>query len=300
MFAINITQKMRAIVFLATCFGAIAVAYRPVIATTQLALHGAEYTQILLIFPLSIAFVWRGRKALAGMHTVSFRSGLFVLCVAGSIALLSLLPIVGITSDLRLSLAIVALVTWWIGSFVLCFGILAFRKLLFPLCFLYCMVPLPEFAVNAIIKYLQIGSALVSKSLFAIAGVPVMQNGTILSIPGLTVEIAKECSSIRSSLFLVITSLVLAQLFLRSPFRKALVVAIAVPLSVVKNAVRVFTLAMLATRVDPSFLTGRLHHQGGVVFFAASLLVILAVLKILERGERNTSTKLSLNAAASH
>ena len=41
----------------------------------------------------------------------------------------------------------------------------------------------------------------------------------------------------------------------------------AVPLSVGKNALRIFTLSMLAIHVDPSFLTGRLHREGGVVFF---------------------------------
>jgi hypothetical protein len=28
-------------------------------------------------------------------------------------------------------------------------------------------------------------------------------------------------------------------------------------------------LAVLATHVDPSYLTGRLHHQGGIIFFSS-------------------------------
>jgi hypothetical protein len=42
---------------------------------------------------------------------------------------------------------------------------------------------------------------------------------------------------------------------------------------------------MLATRVDPEYLNGRLHHQGGILFFAAALLCVFALLWILRRGE---------------
>lgn len=122
--------------------------------------------------------------------------------------------------------------------------------------------------------------------LVAGVGVPVSQNGFMLTIPGLTLEVAKECSSIRSSSMLLVTTMVLAQLILRSPWRKGLVMAIAIPLSVVKNGLRIFTIAMLAIRVDPAYLTGRLHRQGGIVFFAIALIGVFVLLWILQRGER--------------
>jgi exosortase/archaeosortase family protein len=78
---------------------------------------------------------------------------------------------------------------------------------------------------------------------------------------------------------------VLAQLLLRSPWRKALVIAVAVPLSVAKNGLRISTIAMLGTRVDPGFLNGKLHHDGGIVFFAIALGVIFFLLWILRRTE---------------
>ena len=97
-----------------------------------------------------------------------------------------------------------------------------------------------------------------------------------MTIPGLTIEVARECSSIRSSLMLVVTSMVLAQMLLRSAWRKTVVIALAIPLSVAKNGLRIFVLGMLATRVDRSYLTGRLHHQGGIIYFLIALAVILS------------------------
>lgn len=145
--------------------------------------------------------------------------------------------------------------------------------------------PLPAFVLNPVVSLLQRGSTAAAHLLFAAAGVPVAQRGVLLHIPGLTVEVARECSSIRSSSMLVVTTMVLAQLLLRSPWRKALVIAVAIPLSVAKNGLRIFAIAMLATRVDPSFLTGRLHRQGGIIFFLIALAAIFQLLWILRRGE---------------
>jgi exosortase/archaeosortase family protein len=79
--------------------------------------------------------------------------------------------------------------------------------------------------------------------------------------------------------------MVLAQLLLRSFWRKALIVAVAIPLSIAKNGLRIFAIAMLATRVDPSFLTGRLHRQGGGIFFLIALIAIFLLLWLAYRGE---------------
>jgi len=84
---------------------------------------------------------------------------------------------------------------------------------------------------------------------------------------------------------LLVTSIVLAQLLLRSPWRKVFVIAFVIPLSAAKNGLRIFTIAMLSTRLDPGYLTGRFHHQGGPVFFAIALIAIFAVLWIVRRGE---------------
>ena len=51
-------------------------------------------------------------------------------------------------NDVRLSLNILALVVWWLGSVIFCFGTRAFRSFLFPLCFLLLIVPIPESALS--------------------------------------------------------------------------------------------------------------------------------------------------------
>jgi exosortase len=154
-----------------------------------------------------------------------------------------------------------------------------------PLGFLLWLVPLPDSLLSPIIRQLQEGSAISARELFAAVGIPVAQDGTQLSIPGLTMELARECSSIRSSLMLVVTTMVIAQTLLRTTWRKAVVVAVVIPLSVAKNGLRIFVLAMLATHVDRTFLTGRLHHQGGIIYFSIALAAILLLIWLARKSE---------------
>jgi exosortase len=263
----------------------LAIWFRPLYSTFTLALHDDQYTHILLIIPVSVALIFLDWKPQEDSTALSVSLGAILLASAALATVFANLRFIGLQPDEQLAANMLALVPWWIGSFVLYFGASAFRRSVFPLCFLLWIVPIPEIVLGPIVRLLQQGSAESAHLLFASVGVPVAQDGTLLTIPGLTIEVARECSSIRSSLMLVVTTMVLAQMLLRSPWRKALVIAVAIPLSVVKNGLRIFVLGMLGTRVDHSFLTGRLHHQGGIIYFLIALAAIFVLLWIARRGD---------------
>jgi len=223
------------------------------------------------------------RKTVESTAEWNVAPGLFVISFAGVVFFLAQALLT--SPDIVPSVKIGSLVLSWIGAFILCFGRKAAWSELFPLLFLFWLVPIPSVALAKIVHYLQVGSAETAWLIFSTVGVPISRDGVLLSIPGLNIEVARECSSIRSSLMLLVTTMVLAQLFLRSPLRKLLVIGLAVPLSVAKNGLRIFVIAMLGTRVDPGFLTGKLHHNGGIVFFAVALAVIFLFLWILMRTE---------------
>jgi exosortase len=262
----------------------------PLTASFALAMRDDQYTHILLILPMSAALIlldWKSPdpSSRLAMSRHSVRLGAVLLFVTASATFYMRWSLAKLPFDERLSLNMLALVVWWIAAFIVCFGTGAFRRALFPLCFLFGMVPLPGILLNPIVSLLQQGSAAVAHFLFLVAGVPVEQQGLLVHIPGLTVEVARECSSIRSSSILLVTTMVLAQLLLRSTWRKALIIALAIPLSLVKNGLRIFVIAMLTTRVDPSFITGRLHREGGIIFFLIALGAICLLLWVGRRGE---------------
>jgi exosortase len=262
--------------------------WSPLTSSLALAVRDSQFTHILLILPVSVSLIyleWSGSESFADPHS-SIGFLLLVGAVAATIA--AKFHILPLRPDEQLSVNMLALVVWWIGAFIVSFGTRAFQRALFPLCFLFWIVPIPEFVLNPIVRLLQEGSVASARLLFAAAGVPTAQDGTVITTPGLTVEVAPECSSIRSSLMLVVTTMVLAQMFLRSAWRKAMVIAVAIPLSVAKNGLRIFVLAMLTTRVDRSFITGRLHHQGGVIYFLIALAAVILLIWIAHLTEKKS------------
>jgi exosortase len=285
----NTTQRTRILAFAALAVASIILWWRPLAVTIALALANDAYTHILLILPLSAGLIYmdsyldsRTLRIDAGQ---SYGAGAALLIGALLLGGYARSGALAAREDARLSLAMLALATWWIASVLLCFGARTFQRFLFPLCFLFLIVPIPEFVLKWVVEFLQQQSAVAASLMFRAAGVPVAQDGILLSIPGLQVEVARECSSIRSSLMLIVTTLVLAHLFLRSWWRKALLVAAAIPLSVAKNGLRIFTIAELGTRVDPGFLNGKLHHNGGVIFLAISVVAVVMLLWMLRQTE---------------
>ena len=287
--------------FVGLCLFSLLFSWRTILATIALALQNDAYTHILLILPISIALIsqeWRSRKV---QPEPNMRTGCVLMVIAVTIGLIGSghWELSSLAADERLSLAMLAVVAWWIGAFVWCFGTNISRMFVLPLCFLLWLVPLPQFALTHIVSFLQQGSADAARLLFAIARVPVAQDGVRLSVPGLTLEVAQECSSIRSSLILMVTTTVLAQLLLRSAWGKALTILAAIPLSLAKNGLRVFTLGILSVYVDPSFLHGWLHHQGGIVFFLVFLAALFVLLRLVRWAEGKTTARLALTELGS-
>lgn len=272
--------------FGALCLFSFSVLWRPLISTLSLALRDDQYTHILLILPISGALIFSEWSAIPSSVSMKTGVGIYLFLAGMLLAALSKWWPAWQGADVQLTTGMLALVIFWVAAFVICFGARVARSLLFPLCFLFWMVPIPSFLLARIVHWLQSGSAVATWVLFSAAGVPASREGVLLSIPGLTVQVATECSSIRSSLMLLVTTMVLAHLLLKTPWRKVLLVLVAVPLSVAKNGLRIFTLSMLGTHVDRGFLTGRLHHDGGIVFFLFALATVALLLWFLRRSEQ--------------
>jgi exosortase len=191
----------------------------------------------------------------------------------------------------RLSLAVLAIVVVWIAGFVLGYGTRSFRAAIFPLFFLLLMIPLPEAVLDKLVFVLQKGSAETTYALFQLFGVPVFWQDFKFSLPGVDIEIAKECSGIRSTLALFITGLLAGHVFLQTGWRKVVLSLSMIPIAIFKNAIRIVTISTLGVYVDQSFLYGKLHHQGGLLFALIAFAILIPFLFALQKSERHSQTK---------
>ena len=186
----------------------------------------------------------------------------------------------------QLSSVVLALILFWIAGFAFFFGYDSLRRASFPLTFLLLTIPIPDFLLDKTIYFLQKGTTEISAVLFDWSGVPVLREGFVFHLAHVNIEVARECSGIRSSLALIILAILVAHFYLRRFWRQAVLVLVGLFVMILKNAIRIVTLTLLASYVDPGFLYGNLHREGGVVFFLIGLALMAPVLWWLERGER--------------
>jgi exosortase C (VPDSG-CTERM-specific) len=190
-----------------------------------------------------------------------------------------------------LALRILAFVALAVAGGYACLGSLWMRSAAFPAAFLVFMAPLPDGVVQQLEHWLKLASADAAGWLFQFAGTPLLRDGVVFRLPGIVIQVAQECSGIRSSYVLLITSLVAAHLFLRSPSRRALLVLVVIPLGIVRNGFRIAVLGWLCIEYGPQMIHTWIHHRGGPVFFVLSLIPLFALLYFLWRGERAKDAK---------
>lgn len=258
----------------------------PLSNLVSFSLQYEHYSHVILIPLVTVWLVYLERKSIFGHIQPCLGVGTILFVVALALYYLAQKYSPLVDQNDSLALRILSIVLVWMAGFVLWYGPQAFRAAAFPLAFLLLMVPIPVFLLENAILMLQKGSAEVAYALFRLGGIPVYREGFVFSLPGLNIEVARQCSGIRSSLALVITGLLAGHLFLRSGWRKLSLVSCVLPLLVIKNGLRIVTISLLAIHVDRSFLTGSLHQSGGVLFFLLALAMLVPVLLLLGRSEK--------------
>ncbi len=164
-------------------------------------------------------------------------------------------------------------------------GVAYFRSVVFLLCFLLFAVPLPPSIIEPLETASKIASTEVYSWMMDLTQSTYLRNGFVFALPGLSIEVAQECSGIRSSLVLFIVSVLASNLFLTTTWRRILFCLFVIPLGVFRNGFRIFTLSFLSVQWDRSVIDSPLHHKGGPIFFAISLIPFCLVLAWLRRSE---------------
>jgi len=136
-----------------------------------------------------------------------------------------------------------------------------------------------------VIEFLKNGSAEAVAGLLSLMRIPYSRDGFVFALPGVTIEITDDCSGIRSSIALTLTALIAGHLMLNTSWKKLVLMVVIVPIAVLKNAIRIVSLSLLAGYVDPDFLEGRLHHEGGIVFFLLAIAMIFPLFTLLRNSE---------------
>jgi len=257
---------------------------QPLYELLRLSLKEEIYSHILLIPFISAYLVGQRRTMLPKPQ-----SGAIALALGASLLPLGLLVVPYLSNqDLSGSFLAIRILAFWMFLAIITFTTLGgpfFRIVAFPLCFLLFAVPLPPLFVDRMETISKIASTEMYAWMMDLSQSTYFREGFVFALPGLKIEVAQECSGIRSSLVLFIVSVLAGNLFLTTTWRRVVFCLFVIPLGFIRNGFRIFTLSFLAVHWDRAVLDSPLHHRGGPIFFALSLIPFCLVLAWLRKSE---------------
>jgi len=162
----------------------------------------------------------------------------------------------------------------------------------FPLAFLFFIIPMPDAMATSLEEASKLASTEAANLFFNLTGTPVLRDKTIFQLPNITIQVSQECSGIRSSVVLILTSLVGANLFLRTTWRRAVLLCLVIPLGVIRNGFRVWVIATLCIHFGPQMAHSIIHRRGGPFFFVLSLIPLFLLLWWLRRNESKSLSQV--------
>ena len=230
--------------------------------------------------PLFSAFVlWKDRSLLAAVPRKPSIWGLplivFSLCTL----------IVGVLG-VELFLARTSLILLAAGLILFFLGWSFLRAVIFPLAFLFLMVPIPAIVFNQITFPLQIFASKLAAWALPLFGVPVLREGNIINLPAMPLEVAEACSGIRSLLSLTTLTIMYSYLLERRMLVRVLLALASIPIAVAANGFRIVGTGLLVQYWDPDKAEGFFHLFSGWLIFVSSLLMLFVVhqgLKLVSR-----------------
>jgi exosortase len=153
-------------------------------------------------------------------------------------------------------------------------------KVKFVLFVLLLAIPLPTIVLNQITFPLQLRASEYASALLRMAQVPVLQDGNIIQLPAMELEVAEACSGIRSLMSLFTVAVIYGYFLERTTWRRVVLALASIPIAVAVNVARIFGTGLSVQYWDPVKAMGFFHEFSGWLMF----LVSLGLLYMVHRG----------------
>jgi exosortase len=256
---------------------AVAALYAPLVS--DLAQEWARFPNLSHGFAIPLIagyLVWARRDRLESLALAPAEWGLAVLPL-GLAAL-----VVGVRGDepfvARASLPVTLL-----GLTLVLAGWRVTREVWPGIAYLVFMIPLPWATLKLVTYRSRLFDAAVSAGALEGLGVPVFRDGVLLHLPGITLEVADECSSIPAIAALLSLGVAYASLTRRPLAIRVVLIIATLPLAITANIVRITSVAAAVYYIGPWTLRTAYHMFNGTVNFIVTLGLLLLLDSLLMR-----------------
>lgn len=233
-----------------------------------------------LVVPfISLYILWEKRSNLCMQPIQPSYIGLIALVACLIIYIVGYAGRIEILPRIAFVTAILSIVLYISGKQV-------FSLIVFPLFFLYFMIPVPVSIESLVSFKLQLWVTQISSAILSGLSFTVLREGNILYFANCSLEVAEACSGIRSLTAFIMIGCLFGYRMNGSFLRRSIMPLIAVPLSFVVNVARVTGTGILAHFYGSRVARGFLHEFSGIAVFLVGLVLFWGVYRIVEKKER--------------
>ena len=256
------------------------VAYMPVLQRLVSVWNvSEEYSHGFFIIPISLYIIW-------GKKDVLFAVPVAPSIWGGVLIVVSLLFYMLAHTAEILTLAPITMITTIAGIVIFCFGFPLFKALLFPICFLFFMIPIPSQIYAALTVPLQLFVTKISVGMGGILNIPIYREGNVIHIPDHTLQVVAACSGLRSMIALLTLSAIFGYITLKSNLLRMILFVSGVPVAIFVNIIRVFLMIAAFYYFNYDLAEGSVHTVFGMGIFVLALATIVLIKGVLAVWEK--------------
>jgi exosortase len=235
-----------------------------------------NYSHGFLIPFAVVYFLWVKREVLREAVQAPATTGLALIGLAIPVYLVGLLGAEFFMQRCSMLLFAAGMVAFFWG-----WRCLRETSFVFTLAFL--AIPLPAIVFNAIAFPLQLIASAWAAGLLRLVGIPVFQQGNILQLPQQVLNVAEACSGIRSLISLMTLALMVAWFLPVRRWVQAGLVAAAIPVALIANALRIALTGILGKYLGPEYSEGFFHLFSGWLIFLVAFVLLLGLASVVSR-----------------
>jgi exosortase len=170
-----------------------------------------------------------------------------------------------------------------------------FRQILhwwLPTLLLGLSIPLPSVVLGTLALPLQLQASRFGAAMLEWRHVPVMLSGNVIHLPSRSLFVTEACSGLRSLTSLLALGILMGGLWLKSPWLRVFLVAVAIPVAILLNGLRIFLTGFLVYYISPKLGDGLMHYTEGWAMFAVAFVLVgllcwaLSAMESLRRASR--------------
>lgn len=234
-----------------------------------------EYSHAFLLPPIAALIAWH-RLIEKRVAPKPAWSGLVLLLIG------LLLLAIGELSTFDV-IALYGFIVAMMGLCAAMFGFPILNVMLPGFICLFFAVPLPQLIFVALSAQMQLLSSSLGVIVLDALGVPVYQEGNVIDLGGIQLQVAEACSGLRYLFPLMSFAFLIAYLYRAATWKRLVIFLSSVPLTIGMNSLRIALIGVTVDKWGIKMAQGVLHEMEGWTIFLICALILMAEVYVLRR-----------------